>query len=251
MTELLFTPIAAANLTLLVLHVVVLGYLLSVRGKSRATWWLVATFGGLFLLSLSGLGNALYAPAPWMRQSQGLLFVVGTGLFLWSYLHFAYRFLENPFRRAARIVLWVTSLLLAADLGYAAYEILVLTTGGPRTPAHAALGLGFLLWATVVLVRKMRRAAPQGGRPDAEPEHRNRRAYRAYALLNGFGIVFLLLVTLSIVAGTNPEEGGVLLLLLMLCSFCFFFGIVVVYLNHAPEPTSVQVKLIGLSLSLT
>lgn len=100
------------------------------------------------------------------------------------------------------------------------------------------------MWATVVLVRKMRHAALPS---DEEQKHRNYRAYRAYALLNGFGIVFLGLVALSNVIGTGWEEGA-LFLLGLLSTFGFFFGIVVVYLNHAPEPTSVQVKLIGLSL---
>ncbi|WP_457654748.1 sensor histidine kinase [Rhodocaloribacter sp.] len=229
MIELLFAPSSVPFLTLCILSLTVFGYLLSVRAKSDATWWLAVAFSGLSLCTLYGFLAAslfIFPDSQWLDSGQ--LFMIGAGLFFWSYLQFAYRFLVNPFPREATGVLGVTSALLLAGLGATAFRTSALTFS-------LLLYLGFFLWTTAVLLRKWWHSARQ---PPSERSAQTRRAFRAFALINMSLLVYAVLGLAGM--GGSPLFGA--------AGFGFFFGIVVVYLNYAPEPTSFQVKLIGLSL---
>jgi signal transduction histidine kinase len=229
MIEFLFAPSSVPFLTLCILSLTVFGYLLGVRAKSDATWWLAVAFSGLSLCTLYGFLAAslfIFPDSQWLDSGQ--LFMIGAGLFFWSYLQFAYRFLVNPFPREATGVLAVTTVLLLASLGATAFLASALTFS-------LLLYLGFFLWTTVVLLRKWRRSARQ---PPSVQIAQTRRAFRAFALINMSLLVYAVLGMAGM--GGSPLFGA--------AGFGFFFGIVVVYLNYAPEPTSFQVKLIGLSL---
>ena len=244
MNALLLQPASVGALALVVLDVVALGYLLSVRRKSRATWWLVVAFAGLSLFALGMFARAsLFV---WsddvLRARDLLLYHAALALFVWAYLQFAYRFRGSPFGREARAALGLTSALLVADVAYGFYVFFVLRSGYP-SPLHELLLLAVVVWTTVVLGRRWRRAARArlGGLA-----RRDVRAFRAYTLLTLLLVVFLALVTLPYAGLGGPS--GFLGVAATLCQLAFFFGIAVVYLNHAPEPTSVQVKLVGLAL---
>ncbi len=229
MIELLFAPSSVPFLTLCILSLTVFGYLLGVRDKSDATWWLALAFGGLTLCTLYGfLATSIFAFPGSQWLDSGQLFMIGAGLFFWSYLQFAYRFLDNPFPREARGALAVTSVLLLTAL---------VATGLWRSGLKYSLMLylGFFLWTTVVLLRKWRRRA---SKPSSVQAAQIRRAFRAFTLINTSLLAYAALGLAGM--GGSPLFGA--------AGFGFFFGIAVVYLNYSPEPTSFQVKLIGVSL---
>jgi signal transduction histidine kinase len=244
MNALLLQPASVGALALLVLDLVALGYLLSVRRKSRATWWLVVAFAGLSLFALGTFVRvSLYLWSDDALRARDLLgYHAALALFVWAYLQFAYRFRGSPFAREAVWAFRLSTALLAADVTYGAYVFFVRREGYP-SPQHEIVLLAVVAWTVAVLGRRWRSAvrARLGG-----PVRRDARAFRAYTLLSLLLLVFLALVTLPYFGLGGP--GGFVGAAATLCQLAFFFGLVVVYLNHAPEPTSVQVKLVGLAL---
>ncbi|WP_412069611.1 ATP-binding protein [Rubrivirga sp. IMCC43871] len=241
MTHFLFEPDTVVNLALLVMNVAVLGYLVSIRGKSRATWWLVAVYGALSVYALGAVVNTtLFTDDPVLWRLLGGVFFVSTGVALWAMMGFAYRILEAPFPREARWVTAGTGGLLALHLAVVVGTFVWAPGQGRPALLHAPLMLAFMAWATVVLVRK-RRWAKRTGRAQAA------RAFGSYALINVLLVAFLgeqALVNAGVlpVFGASRVIAGIGFL-------GFFFGFAAVYLAHAPEPTTLQAKLVGLALA--
>jgi len=244
MKALLLQPASVGALALLILDVVALAYLASVRRKSRATWWLVVTFIGLTLFALGMLARtSLYLWSPdALTVRDLLLYQFPAALFAWGFVHFAYSFRGNPFPREAQWMHRATTALLVGDIAFGAWVFFVRRAGLPA-PWHELVVLGVVLWATIVLARRWRASARLA--PD-ETARGDVRAFRAYSILGVLLVAFLAFAALPY-AGVGGA-GGFASVTSSLSLLAFFFGIVVVYLNHAPEPTSVQAKLVGLTL---
>ena len=253
MNRLLISPAAMGFLPILVLHLVTLGYLLSLRAKSAPTWLFIGWWACLTCVAVSKvIGATLYAPlGGYVDWIGGIGFSLLSVLFL---IQFAYRFPNKDGAREARVAFVGSSLIGMSVLCLLVYE----ATKPPIYPLYdfgqffyglvhsryeqqltsvsafeVLLPSGYA-WAMVVWLRQMRRHARRGQVAQA-------RAARAFALL-------MAAVILSVVASAWEDQG-----LLPAGSFAtvylltLFIG-VLTYLNHSPEPTTFLVKLVGISL---
>lgn len=243
MIELLFHPYAVYDLAVLILNLAVFGYLLSIRTKSIATKWFMVTVGCVMLFWLWRLLESSTLPdsRPWWSHLRWL----GTGVPSWAYLQFAYLFLETPFPREARWAFMISTLLRLITFGalvfvpdrffFSAYLV------------SLTLDLVFLLWTTMVFLRKWRWSTTQ-----VKPGWSSHtvRAFRSYALINVLVIVAMFSWLLHYL-GVSVDGDGSGFSIMDIQGFLqlgFVFGVTLIYLNFAPEPTSFQVKLVGLSL---
>ena len=249
MPDPLFLPISAAGLAVAIVTLVGLGYLLSVREKSTATWCLIGVMGGLALMTVHLFARDSWQGYLWTDATVWLEFVfawLAPTVTLWSLVQFAYRFIDTTYPREARAVGCALGLLLAVPLGgwfvarATADTVWVQVTDGV---AQLALVL-CLAWTIAVLLRKRRRAL----RGDA-PSPRAARAYLSYVLLVLVLAVAAGLAVLGLVIGLDLSGWGYLVV--TLGQMAFIIGLVAVYLTHAPEPTTIQAKLTGLALVTT
>ena len=125
----LLTPESIRTLSLVILNLAITLYLISIREKPEATWWLVTFTGGMALFYLLRFAQAsvfpLEASNVLERLRMAMEFLV-VPVALGAFAQFAYRFLEHPFPREAKAVLWLTSVFF---IGYAFYASLVLFIG--------------------------------------------------------------------------------------------------------------------------
>jgi class 3 adenylate cyclase/HAMP domain-containing protein len=208
-------------------------YFLSFRQKVRATWLLVFFFGAATLLELTqALFTATLAPYDLFFSHLAYVFVLPG---LTSLIAFAYAFPVNTHPRESRIVLGVTVAISGLVAGYILVNLVLRGLDFTMIPSFVLEGtaLAMSVWAISVFLRKARRTGPAG------------RAHRAFAL----SFLFLPLALLSLVLsgfGLITIDTGNLFSNLSL--LLFLAGFALVYINHAPHPTSFQVKLVGLSL---
>lgn len=223
-------------------------YLFGIRGKSKATWALavfVAIFavgvGAVFLASATS-GTYSDSGRPPLLLSVVLALAGAYGFA--AYVQFAYAFLENPFPdEARRALMWSLGIL-------AVYTLLVLFRPGDYETSRVLLftvravtTLVLFAWANVVLGRKWLRARREGGAEGA-------RKARAYAAYLGASTCFIAaLVAMAIPAekwsGGLAHPADVVFQTFLLI---FIFGLVLAYVHYSPEPTTFQVKLVGLAL---
>ncbi|MFB3131309.1 MAG: HAMP domain-containing protein, partial [Rhodothermales bacterium] len=266
MDSFFITTAIIPHVCFVILYVVGITYLLSLKRKSAATWWLIGffcTFGAV------DVGWEIVSVAPMTQMSPvayHLMFVIGQGLLIpfgLIYLQFAYAFRGNPYPRESKAMLVFTGALSVVVL------LLILLT-----PSYIESGLIFVIqigailvvnvlcfWAIIVLLRKSLRfskdaaalpSSPSSG-PLAEsawahlrtPQSRSAKACRAFS-----GLSLLLLLVLiggMLVWGLEIfQEIG--LQLYRVGYLVFIFSLMVAYVNYAPEPTTVQVKLVGAAL---
>ena len=235
-------------------------YLIRDRRKSAASRWLLVLIGGLVLMMVSNLlsewlyasrllGERSYPGAGRPTDWEGLFFrLTGFGLVLstGAFVHFAYTFLDRPFRREARAVgLVATTIVLVAGVlltsSYFARDLMRLTERLVVPLLVAMLG-----WSVAVFLRKRREALRSEG------DHRAAQAYRFYALVVVLPLVF---IVTTIFPGLfqydiylDGTEQAVLQFLGQISLLLFFFGLFVGYVNYSPEPTTFQAKLVGLVL---
>ena len=243
MKALLLQPASVGALALLILDLVALAYLASVPRKSSATRWLVVTFAGLTLFALGMVARvSLYL---WsdvaLTVRDLLLYQAALALFAWGFVNFAYQFRGNPFGPEAVWAHRISTGLLLADVAWGAWIFFVRRSGLP-SPLHEIIVLAVVIWTTAVLVRRWRRAATST--PD-DAQRSDVHAFRSYAIL---GLLIVAFLTFTVLPYAGLGGSGFVGVTSALSLLAFFFGMVVVYLNHAPEPTSVQVKLVGLTL---
>ena len=242
-------------------------YLLSVRGKSRAAWWLAAAFVVLTVNGMADFMEETVYPS-WRIYFFSVQFVAIL-LVVLALTMFAYEFLENPFPLESKIVLWLNAVCILGYSGFMVYHLLAYGMSMDLMLfvfGMEIIGGLFILWFLLVLLRKTVRlseSANPSTRPSKEPgsslkarlagvltklvkpQGRSASAHRAFALL----FVFLLV---NIAANFLEDQGFIAEKLGAYLKFTgmliFFIGFVVVYINHAPEPTTLPVKLIGFML---
>ncbi|NBC18503.1 MAG: HAMP domain-containing protein, partial [Bacteroidetes bacterium] len=248
MDWLLLTPESTRTASLVILNLASLVYLVRVPNPSAATRWLAAFTGGIVVFYVMRFVEASVYPLdafgvlPHIRMAiETVIVPVALGAFA----QFAYRFLEHPFRREARVVLWGTGGVVGGMLLYSLYALRLTPNPSSLYGLYSLVWFGYLVLATVVLLRKSRRSRQASS--GASASDRTRRAYHAFAGLSAFFAMILVLITLLNGARVLPEWMWPLVILPGV--FVFFCGLVVAYVNHAPEPTTVQVKLVGLSLA--
>ncbi|MCH8962100.1 MAG: HAMP domain-containing protein, partial [Bacteroidetes bacterium] len=244
----LLQPFSVILLTQGLLSFFITLYLLSIKPKTWASWLVaiaVATFTLLLLEKV--LEVSLYTPLPFNLFALDELL---RPIIVFAFLHFAYVFLENPFPRESKIVLWLTSAFLVGNILYQGYRVVALQ-GILEHIYYLLFGianLAMVLWATGVFLRKMLIFSPHTGRIVARlvrVEGKEARALRAFALFT-FAWVPLSIHSIWLGIDTPPRFTDYIVLLTLVV---VIIGFVVGYINHMPEPTTFQVKLIGLALA--
>ena len=243
----LLQPFSVILLTQGLLSFFITLYLLSIKPKTWASRLVAIAVATLTLLLLEKvLEISLYTPLPSNLFSLDELL---RPIIFFALLHFAYVFLENPFPREWKIVLWLTSAFLVGNTLYQGYRVVALQ----GIPEHIELlfeiaNLAMVLWAMGIFLRKMLIFSPHTGRIVARlvrVEGKEARALRAFALFT-FAWVPLSIHSIWLVIGTPPRFTDYIVLLTLVV---VIIGFVVGYINHMPEPTTFQVKLIGLALA--
>lgn len=248
-------------LTEFLLSLAITGYLLGVEKKQRDARYLTLVFSGFSLLFLN-LFAAVSVSASWQFYFPSLHPV----FFMWigtTLIQFSYFFVANPFERESKLVWWLT---VVPSVGVAVYVLGGLGLHGPRMQVsveRASLVFALMqIWSLVVLLRKTlcfsrveedlpadlpwTRRFTTGLGWIARPPNRKAQAQLDFArvflilvLIATFAVVCLhtrLLSNSQLQYATSP---GILI---------FLLSAALVYFSHAPERTTFQIKLVGLSL---
>lgn len=245
------TPDAVVFLCQLVLALAFTTYLFTVRKKSAGTWWLAASMAGhsLFLASTVLHGTA---PATWN--------VVLTGIQLTALLAalaaatgFAYTFLGNVYPREAKWVISVGAVVTVAWSIWFFAGVIEDQMGDTAVSWIAVIGILLSAVAFQAHVRKTVRLSGGGAkgllrrsRSFFLPSSRPARAHRAFSLLS---IVMLLLAAMVALADAGVVARETSNTVLLVGFLGYVFAAVIIYVNHAPEPTTFQVKVVGLALA--
>ena len=239
------SPETIRTLALVILNVTLTAYLLRVpRGTGAARWLAGFTGGTVVYYVLRGLeGSTIGMPneALWAVKTVETVVVM---LSIGALLQFAYRFLETPFRREARTAVWVSALTVVGGLLLAG---MLLEQGAPREvlmPAYTLVWLAVDLWAIAVLLRKRRLA-------QAEGRARHARAFGAFAgACLADAAMLTAIIVVNVVPISDVASGVVWVFVILPAVFVVHYVRVAIYISHAPEPTSLRVKLSGLVLAM-
>ena len=232
----LLRPASIPALTQLVLAGIILLSLLKIKDTSSSTRFLIAFFGANFLLFVS-IFISVSTSASWSFyftiNQHTILFFSLTVL-----IQFAYAFLGNPFPKEARIVFVITGGLSVGLLFYIAFQLIMFG------PFHnmPLLVIGFLFPVMIcwVLAVHIRKAVYYNG-----ADERKTKAHTRFACLNGLIVLVALTASLRD-AGLIPLE--VLLYILEIGVLTYLAGFVAVYVSYTSAPSSLQIRLIGISL---
>jgi signal transduction histidine kinase len=257
------------RLCFVILYAVAIAYLLSLKHKSAATWWLIAFCA---FLCIDDMGWEVYSLVPMTQMSSRthfLMFFIGQGLLIpagLSYLQFAYAFRGNPYPREARILLGVGGamavgvvLVILFTPSYVASPLLMVV----QLVCLAATALQ-CLWSAVVFLRKtllfsrdaLALQAPLSTTQAAQtalahlrtPRGRAARACRMFFWITLLFLLFILVGVLIWGLLLFAEFGEFIANAIYLI---FLYSLLVAYVTYAPEPTTVQVKLVGATLVTT
>ena len=243
--ELLLTPESVRVVALALLNAALTAYLVRVPRAGGAARWLAAFTAATAGLYLCRAVEASVAPLPaaalWATKATEFLVVMGG---LGALVQVAYRFIDAPFRREARAVLAATGLVLLASAAF------VWSLGGQPGAGErlmATYSFAWIVaegWAIVVLLRKRRRARRQ-------EDDRAARAFAAFAAVS-FADLLVLVAIVGLMLADPPthvrELGWVFGIIPAI--FAIHYARVAVYIGHAPEPTSLRAKLVGLALAM-
>ncbi|MEM1116736.1 MAG: ATP-binding protein [Bacteroidota bacterium] len=233
------------TLALVLLNVALTGYLLRVPHGAGAARWLAGFTGATVVYyvfrGLEGSFLGLTVEAQWaLNLAESVVIMAGIG----ALLQFAYRFLEAPFEREARVALGVSGL---GVVGVVMLALAIRGTDMPRETLMASYTVWWLvvdLWAITVLLRKRRRALAEG-------RERSARAFLAFAGACAADAAMLAaIVVVNTISIPAAVSNAIWVFLILPFVFAVHYLRVAVYIAHAPEPTSLRVKLSGLTLAM-
>ncbi len=241
-------------LCLLLLALTAAAYLVSVPGKSRGTGWLTGTAVALALhlvarlgvaLALSSLDLALVGRALPALLSLDTLFLALSAV---SALGFAYAFLGRPFPTEERWIVGAASVATAGLVGLLGATIATAAVS-PRMVAVSAFAVTVLAYtgAAVVLARKAvaEECAAASNRPVVtallRPTTRRANAFRSFAWLMPLGAFVG-------VAAYGARFSGGSEALVWVSLLGFLLGLIALYVSFAPEPTTLQAKVVAFVL---
>ena len=245
------TPDAVVFLCQLVLAVAITVYLFSVRRKSSATWWLAASMAGhsIFLANIVVITTLPPNWVPVANLIQVAAFLIG----LAASIGFAYTFLGNVYPREAR---WIVGLGAFIAFGWITVATVVVFTQRADYPPNWLATASIFLLSALAFQAHVRKAVRLAEPPSSRLFWRTRaylksptrsgRAHRAFSILS---VLILVLAGIVGLADAGLVSYGSYDTILLVGFLAYVFAVVVVYVNHAPEPTSFQVKVIALALA--
>lgn len=230
MPQLIFSPEEPRVLVLAILSTTTTAYLLTVRNKTRDLRFLLAAFtcwSVYFLISVCG--EAVYPKSDWYPIAAMLVGLLGLALFL----GFAYHFLGEPYPTEARVGSKLAGLVVAVCCLILIVQML--THKAVTWSVGSGAGLLLFAWAETVFFRRSLSAK-------TKPECTAHRQFAEVFLLSALAVAVYFLGDMGkMQPGAIPLISGLLYL-------CTLLGFALVYVNHAPQATTVQVKIIGVSL---
>jgi len=260
----LLSPPAVGFFPILLLYLSILGYLLTLCHKSASTWLFTGWIACMGLVAVAKLlGHGLYSPWGGYVDWIGGVSLSLTGLIF--LLQFVHRFPRLTYPREARVTLWVSLGLTVGVLSLMAYEALTppiyplydfeqfiygVVHSRYERPLTAVNLFEILyplghLWAALVWLRQIRNFPSNGRRHWLKtvwrPHNKTDQAARAFVVVMLAAFVVIIVATMES-RGLLPVGGQTVAYLLAL------FTLVVTYLNHSPEPSSLLVKLVGVVL---
>lgn len=242
MIEFLFQPDSVTYLALFVLTLAILGYLLSIKEKSKATWWMAALVTGFSLYWLHVFLLASLSPeilsVPFYYKIVTSIILLANGFAFFPFMMFAYYFMENPFPKEASIVKWVFGVLVTINICVLIYGIFSDYYSGSPGILNMVIATAVTAQGVAVLIRKYFQAKKK-------EYHQLKSAYRNYGLIS---IVMVLYLGSFVVQSYTPFQIPHFYLVVNTLLLLFTFGLTLIYINYSSELTSFQIKLIGLSL---
>ncbi|MEM9998667.1 MAG: hypothetical protein AAF809_13280, partial [Bacteroidota bacterium] len=241
------TPASVPLLCQTILAGLTAAYLLALRSRVPSTRWLAcamvahALYAGAFLLS-----SALP-----VHSTAGLYAVLNlylaVAVTIAALVQFAYTFLADPFPRERRWALFVSGGVLMVLAGQSLW-IVARPSVDVVNRLFVVYGLVLLVgvvWAGAVHGRQYRRFQRAAGRTFWPPTH-EAQGHLAFGFLTDiFGLISLANFLVSVdVIGLRTFQ-----YVALLGGLAVSLGYVVVFVNHAREPTMVQGKLVGLALA--
>ncbi len=235
--------LTSLNLTILTLAISL--YLLSLKNKTKPTWYLLGAIGCFCFSNIVFLGSGL---GPDMVNGLGYLLTNLAGV---SLIQFSYHFpqLQPAYRKEAKAVLLIS---LGISFLYGRFTFFLRPS---TTPESVIMFWGWamleLAWALIVLFRQFRHLSQN--QPDSwwykilHPATKPAQACRNFLLSFGF-LLFIPMVRIVIpILGNIPPALNLASTNAFL--LIFFFTAVLVYLNQAQENITFMVKLVGISLT--
>jgi nitrate/nitrite-specific signal transduction histidine kinase len=248
---------ALVGVIMLVLSGASFSYLVWVKNKSRSSWMLLWFFLCVIFSSIATILTNTGLVWAWaFAPTQDALLILGS-VFL---VQFAYLYPADDQPGEARLVTVIFSILALGTAGYAlSFAIRFLSS----LPIQIDENQAFYLITPVVIVflmfiffRRSQHCSAQIIDPDQETRA-GAAAIRAFSKPENQSALGLRNFGLALAAALIPAVVTISKFALpaLFASYLFNFGVIVaiaammlVYLNHAPEPTIITAKLVGISL---
>lgn len=244
-----FTPESIPALVEMLLAGIIAAYLFSLKNKSFVLWLLAFSLVGEFTHHLVKL---ISFSVPALYQSATPLLGVSSIFIFTLLVLFAYRYRERLYEKEERIV--VRGFAVVGTL-FSIYLIYIFASARPhdqipftQLTLYSSLSLLLLTagWAIWVLLRK---AHHFKSRTDWQDALAQRKAVRAcYAFASVFSLKILIILA-SILSSTGVIGVGFRIYTNLVFHIFYLSGLTVVIIDHLRHPTSLQMKLVGLSLS--
>jgi signal transduction histidine kinase/CheY-like chemotaxis protein len=241
----LFTPLALLHLGTALVMGTFTAYLALRPRRDAATRWLIGSGVAWTVVEVAYVCLGVVPVA--LIPAALTLAWIGPLVAFWCTLGFVYHFLERPSSREVRIVMSVAATAAAAAAAGIALFFLS-DLGLPRAPTVVVVVSSGLLIA--VLAVAARRAMVGDGpwwRRLREPATREARAFRALLVVYGLLLIHGVLMTLRTV---GLVDGSVTEVSIVFANVYMTLGLLVVYVNYVPDPTSFRVKVVGYALAL-
>lgn len=256
-------------LPMLILHLLIVGYLLSWRQKSSATWLLIGWQSCLLLLIVSLFAaRTVYNPlSVYLEWMGGTTFAMLGTVFM---IQFAYHFPRPFYPREARVLLIISSLVWLGLVGLMVIE--AKTAPGVLNYHFEGFLYGFLIppgekqglasfdifdllhplafiWTLLIWLRQSVRLSRAEEHPNQPGwwQLLNRPRGQAAVATRNFALLFvaaLLTVVISTLEARSYLPDGSFATAYLLAWFAW----ILVYVNSAPEATSFMARLVGISL---
>jgi len=248
------THLSITPLTQLIMSVIILFYLWSLKDKSRTTRLFTYFFAGntLFLISFFLYDSMLPATQYLVAPTSYLTLLIGLGFLLQFVYHFPHPLDSQRFE--TKIVLVLSVIFLLIGIVQYIHFIIAITSGSPHlTPIFEIISFLIaveFLWCLMIPVRRMIFLSKKNG-PGSwiknllKPREKSARAARDLTLILVVPFWTVFCVFLQNI-GVLPEV--IIHYLVLVVTILFYFALIVVYLNHTPEPSTFLVKLVGASL---
>ncbi len=244
-----FTPESIPVIVELILAVTIAVYLFSIKNKSYVLWLLAISLIGE---SFHQLVRLVAFSVPALFQSATPLLGVTSIFIFFLLVRFAYYYRIRLYPREDRVVgmgLGISSLAISTYLVY------LFASARPHDQMPSSrimlyVTLSFLLltaaWASVVMLRKVWHFKTVQDGPEAEA---NRKAVRACFAFAGIFSLKILIILASLFSEIELISEGARIYASLVLHIIYLSSLTVVIIDHLQHSTSLQMKLVGLSLA--